>query len=80
MQKIEKIYEDYYQIVYKYLFCLTHDKDLSEDLAQETFVKMIKNIDKFKGKSKFLFLLVFFFIHIFTFLIKLYQHKKVLSK
>lgn len=52
MQKIEKIYKDYYQIVYKYLFCLTHDKDLSEDLAQETFVKMIKNIDKFEGKSK----------------------------
>ena len=52
MQKIEKIYKEYYEIVYKYLFCLTHDKDLSEDLAQETFVKMIKNIDKFKGQSK----------------------------
>ena len=52
MRKIEKIYEEYYEIVYKYLFCLTHDKDLSEDLTQETFVKMIKNIDKFKGESK----------------------------
>lgn len=52
MRKIEEIYKDYYEIVYKYLFCLTHDKDLSEDLAQETFVKMIKNIDKFSGKSK----------------------------
>lgn len=52
MRKIEEIYKDYYGIVYKYLFCLTHNKDLSEDLAQETFVKMIKNIDKFSGKSK----------------------------
>lgn len=52
MRKIEEIYKDYYEIVYKYLFCLTHDKDLSEDLAQETFVKMIKHIDKFSGKSK----------------------------
>ena len=52
MRKIEKIYKEYYEIVYKYLFCLTHDKDLSEDLTQETFVKMIKNIDKFKGESK----------------------------
>ena len=52
MQKIEKIYKEYYEIVYKYLFGLTRNKDLSEDLAQETFVKMIKHIDKFEGKSK----------------------------
>lgn len=52
MRKIEKIYREYYDTVFKYLFCLTYDKDLSEDLAQETFVKMIKNIDKFEGKSK----------------------------
>lgn len=52
MRKIEKIYRDYYDIVFKYILCLTHDKDLSEDITQETFVKMIKNIDKFEGKSK----------------------------
>ena len=52
MQKIEKIYKDYYEIVYIYLLCLTHDKDIAEELSQETFYKMIKNIDKFEGKSK----------------------------
>ena len=52
MQKIEKIYKDYYEIVYKYLLCLTHNKDIAEELSQETFYKMIKNIDKFEGKSK----------------------------
>lgn len=52
MRKIEKIYREYYDTVFKYLFCLTHDKELSEDLLQETFVRMIKNIDKFEGKSK----------------------------
>ena len=52
MRKIEKIYRDYYDIVFKYILCLTHDKDLSEDIAQDTFVKMIKNIDKSEGKSK----------------------------
>lgn len=52
MRKIEKIYREYYDTVFKYLFCLTHDKELSEDLVQETFVRMIKNIDKFEGKSK----------------------------
>ena len=52
MRKIEKIYREYYDTVFKYLFCLTHDKDISEDLVQETFIRMIKNIDKFEGKSK----------------------------
>ena len=52
MRKIEKIYRDYYDIVFKYVLCLTHDKDISEDLVQETFIRMIKNIDKFEGKSK----------------------------
>ena len=52
MRKIEKIYREYYDTVFKYLFCLTHDKEISEDLVQETFIRMIKNIDKFEGKSK----------------------------
>lgn len=52
MRNIEKIYKEYFDIVYKYLIYLTHDKELSEDLAQETFIKMIKYIDKFEGKSK----------------------------
>ena len=52
MRKIEKIYREYYDTVFKYLFCLTHDKDISEDLVQETFIRMIKNIDKFEWKSK----------------------------
>jgi RNA polymerase sigma-70 factor (ECF subfamily) len=32
--------------------CLTQDKSLSEELAQETFYKAYKNIDGFKGKCK----------------------------
>ena len=36
MQDIEKIYEEYFETVNKYLFCLTHNNDISEELTQET--------------------------------------------
>ncbi len=52
MQKIEKIYQEYYSVVYKYLICLTGNIDIAEELTQETFYKMIKKIHTFKGNSK----------------------------
>lgn len=52
MQNIKKIYEEYSSTVYKYLFCLTHSEDISEDLTQETFAIAVKEIDKFKGECK----------------------------
>lgn len=52
MQDIEKIYEDYFQTVYKYLFCLTNNSDISEELTQETFYKAVKKIDTYKGDCK----------------------------
>ena len=39
MQDIKQIYEEYFETVNKYLFCLTHDNDISEKLTQETFYK-----------------------------------------
>ena len=52
MQDIENIYKEYAKTVYKYIFCLTGNKELSEEIVQETFVVAIKNIDKFKGYCK----------------------------
>lgn len=52
MQNMEDIYKEYSNIVYKYLFCLTHNEDTSEDLTQETFVIAVKEINKFKGNCK----------------------------
>lgn len=49
---IEQIYNEYFKMVYKYLICLTHNKEIAEDLAQETFCKAIKNINHFRGKCK----------------------------
>ena len=46
MQDIEKVYEEYFETVYKYLFCLTHNSDLSEELTQETFYTAYKKQDE----------------------------------
>ena len=52
MQNIEEIYKEHSNIVYKYLFCLTGNEDLSEELTQETFAIAVKEIKKFKGNCK----------------------------
>lgn len=52
MQNIEQIYKQYCNTIYKYLFCLTHNEDIAEDLTQETFAIAVKEINKFKGDCK----------------------------
>lgn len=45
----------YYPFVSKFLLKITCNKEIAEDIAQETFIKLIKNIDRFniKGKASF---------------------------
>lgn len=52
MQNIDEIYEEYSSLIYKYLFCLTQDEHISEDLAQETFIIAFNKINSFKGECK----------------------------
>ena len=52
MQDIEKIYKEYFETVNKYLFCLTKNNDISEELTQETFYKAVKKIDTYRGECK----------------------------
>ncbi|WP_342759128.1 sigma-70 family RNA polymerase sigma factor [Kineothrix sedimenti] len=51
-QNMEQIYEENVSVVYKYLFCLTQDSYLAEELTQETFYQAIKGIQKFRGDCK----------------------------
>jgi RNA polymerase sigma-70 factor (ECF subfamily) len=51
-QKMSTVYEENVKAVYKYLFCLTHDKELTEDLTQETFYQAAKTIDSFRNECK----------------------------
>ena len=52
MQNIEEIYKEYFETVNKYLFCLTRNDDISEELTQETFYKAVKKINTYKGDCK----------------------------
>ena len=52
MQDMEQRYKQYFETVNKYLFCLTHNNDISEELTQETFYKAVKKIDTYKGECK----------------------------
>lgn len=52
MQNIEEIYVEYSKVVYKYLFCLTHNEELAEEIMQETFLIAVKDIYKFRGECK----------------------------
>ena len=51
-QSLTKVYEENAKVVYKYLFCLTHNSDLSEELTQETFYQATKGFDSFRGDCK----------------------------
>jgi len=52
MQDMGQIYKQYFETVNKYLFCLTHNNDISEELTQETFYRAVKKINTFKGDCK----------------------------
>ena len=52
MQDIKEIYEEYFETVNKYLFCLTKNYDIAEELTQETFYRAVKRIGTNKGDCK----------------------------
>ena len=54
-QAFNELIKFYYPYLSKFLLKLTSDQVLSEDLLQETFMKVIRNIEKFDiyGKATF---------------------------
>lgn len=52
MNDFEEIYKLYGDQVFKYLICLTGNREVAEDLTQETFYQAIKSINRFKGECK----------------------------
>lgn len=48
----QEIYITYFNDVYKYTFSLCKNKDIAEEVTQETFFKALRNIDDFNGSCK----------------------------
>lgn len=52
MRKLmEELFARYYQDVYRYLYSLSRDASLSEDLASEVFLEIVKSMATFRGES-----------------------------
>ena len=52
MPEAELIYDQYKDLVFGYLIRLCHDRDLAEDLTQETFYAALKQWDTFEKRSE----------------------------
>lgn len=53
MDRDEIVFEQYYEDVYRFLRALTRDRDLTEELTQETFLRAIRSIDTYRGEGEF---------------------------
>lgn len=49
MAELEEIYNNYFKDVYFFIYSLSKDKHIAEDVTSETFLKAIKSIESFKG-------------------------------
>lgn len=47
----EEIYESYHQDLYRFIFYMVKDKQLTEDLVQEVYIKILKSYERFRGES-----------------------------
>ena len=48
---LERIYREYFTIVYCYILSLSKDATVAEDITQETFFRAMKKLDEFRGDS-----------------------------
>jgi len=52
VSEFDKIYSDYFHIVYQYIYSLCRDANVAEEITQETFFKAMKSINSFRGDCK----------------------------
>lgn len=52
MENIDEIYKKYANLIKNYIFTITEDNSLSEEIMQETFIVAINQINKFRGDCK----------------------------
>ena len=52
MDNIDEIYEKYANLIKNYIFSITENESLSEEIMQETFIVAINQISKFRGECE----------------------------
>ena len=52
MESMNEIYQKYARSVYRFLFVKTRNKDIAEELTQETFYQAVRSIDRFDESCK----------------------------
>lgn len=52
MLNLDSIYQEYAELVFKYLYSLCRDEHVAEELTQETFYQAVKSANKYDGTCK----------------------------
>ena len=47
----DRIYQDYFESVYRYVLSLSGNPTIAEEISQETFFRAMRTLDQFQGKS-----------------------------
>ena len=47
----DEIYDKYHQDIYQFVFYMVKDKQLCDDLVQDTYIKILQSLSTFRGES-----------------------------
>lgn len=51
LDDFDQIYQNYFDSVYRYALSLSGNRQIAEEIAQETFFKALRKLGQFQGKS-----------------------------
>ena len=49
---MDAVYQEYANLIYRFLYTHTHDADWSQELMQETFLRAVDSISRYDGSCK----------------------------
>ena len=52
MEDFERVYSEYFDVVFRYVLSLCRDESLAEEVTQEAFFKALRRIGSFRGDCK----------------------------
>lgn len=50
-ETFQKIYDQYHQDLFQFLFYMVKDKNQAEDLVQEVYIRVLHSYETFEGRS-----------------------------